>query len=71
MRKSNWSDLLSALAMSERDRVRRLFESAIMKALAVISDIKTTFRHKTLERCKMKSMNHALSQALQKRTGAR
>jgi len=41
MRKSNWSDLLSALAMSERDSVRRLLASATMKALAVISEIKT------------------------------
>lgn len=42
MRKSNWSDLLSALAMSERDNVRRLLESAMIKALAVISEIKTS-----------------------------
>lgn len=42
MRKSNWSDLLSALAISERDNVRRLLESAMMKALAVISEINTT-----------------------------
>lgn len=41
MRKSNWSDLLRALAMSDLDRVRRLFESAIIKALAVISEINT------------------------------
>ena len=41
MRKSNWSDLFRALAMSERESVRRLFESAIMNARAVISDIKT------------------------------
>ena len=43
MRKSNWSDLLSALAMSARDKVRRLLESATMKARAVISAIKTLF----------------------------
>ena len=42
MRKSNWSDLLTALAMSARERVRRLFESAMMKARAVISAINTT-----------------------------
>ena len=41
IRKSNWSDLLSAFAMSARDNVRRLFESATIKARAVISDIKT------------------------------
>jgi len=41
MRKSNWSDLLSALAMSARDNVRRLFESATINARAVISAIKT------------------------------
>ena len=44
IRKSNWSDLLSAFAISARDRVRRLFESAIMNARAVISDMKTTAR---------------------------
>ena len=42
MRKSNWSDLLTAFAMSARDSVRRLFESAIMKARAVISAMNTT-----------------------------
>ena len=41
MRKSNWSDLLRAFAISARESVRRLFESAIMKARAVISAIKT------------------------------
>jgi hypothetical protein len=41
MRKSNWSDFPSALAMSARDRVRRLLESATMNARAVISAIKT------------------------------
>lgn len=45
MRKSNWSDLLSALAMSARDRVRRLLESATMNARAVISAIKTVRWH--------------------------
>ena len=42
MRKSNWSDLLTAFAMSARDRVRRLLESAMMNARAVISAINTT-----------------------------
>lgn len=41
MRKSNWSDLLTAFAMSARDSVRLLFESAMMKARAVISEMKT------------------------------
>ena len=41
MRKSNWSDLPSALAISARDRVRRLLESATMNARAVISAMKT------------------------------
>ena len=41
MRKSNWSDLLSAFAMSARESVLRLFESAIMNARAVISAMKT------------------------------
>ena len=41
MRKSNWSDFDTALAMSARESVRRLFESAMMNALAVISEIKT------------------------------
>jgi predicted protein tyrosine phosphatase len=41
MRKSNWSDLLKALEISERDRVRRLLESAMMNARAVISEMKT------------------------------
>ena len=41
MRKSNWSDLLRAFAMSARDNVRRLFESAMMNARAVISAMKT------------------------------
>lgn len=41
MRKSNWSDLLTALAMSARESVRRLLESAMMKARAVISEMKT------------------------------
>ena len=42
IRKSNWSDLLIAFAMSARERVRRLFESAMIKARAVISAMKTT-----------------------------
>lgn len=41
IRKSNWSVLLNAFAMSDRDSVRRLFESAIMNARAVISAMKT------------------------------
>lgn len=50
MRKSNWSDLLRALAMSDLDRVRRLFESAMMKALAVISEINTGGRLSTFSK---------------------
>lgn len=42
IRKSNWSDLLTALAMSARESVRRLFESAMMNARAVISAMKTS-----------------------------
>lgn len=42
IRKSNWSDLLSAFAMSDRERVRRLLESAMMKARAVISEMNTS-----------------------------
>ena len=42
MRKSNWSDFESALAMSDRESVRRLLESATMKARAVISEMKTS-----------------------------
>jgi hypothetical protein len=41
IRKSNWSDLLRAFAMSDRERVRRLLESAIINARAVISEINT------------------------------
>ncbi len=41
IKKSNWSDLLSALAISDRERVRRLLASATMKARAVISSMKT------------------------------
>ena len=41
IRKSNWSDFASAFAMSARDSVRRLLESAIMNARAVISAMKT------------------------------
>ena len=41
IRKSNWSDLAMARDMSDRERVRRLFESATMNARAVISAIKT------------------------------
>lgn len=71
MRKSNWSDLLIALAMSARDNVLRLFESAMMKARAVISAMKTVDWvdgewHVTHEQCA-----RVLSQALQKSIGAR
>lgn len=41
IRKSNWSDLLSAFAISALDNVLRLLESATMKARAVISEINT------------------------------
>src|SRR5882762_5487703 len=41
IKKSNWSDLERAFEISERESVRRLFESAIMNARAVISDMKT------------------------------
>ena len=68
IRKSNWSDLFSALAMSERDRVRRLFESAMMNAREVISAMNTATCQrrnppKFGQRC-------SLSQALQKSIGA-
>ena len=41
MRKSNWSDFASALAMSARESVLRLFESATMNARDVISAMNT------------------------------
>lgn len=41
IKKSNWSDFERAFEISERESVRRLFESAIMNARAVISDMKT------------------------------
>lgn len=41
IKKSNWSDLERAFEISDRESVRLLFESAIMNARAVISDIKT------------------------------
>lgn len=44
MRKSNWSDLLRAFAISDRERVRRLLESAMMNARAVISEMNTNHR---------------------------
>ena len=44
IKKSNWSDLDNALAMSARESVRRLFESATMKARAVISAMNTGVR---------------------------
>ena len=52
IRKSNWSDLLNAFAMSERERVRLLFESAMIKARAVISAINTfSLVVRTRKRC--------------------
>lgn len=68
IRKSNWSDLFSALAMSERDRVRRLFESAMMNAREVISAMKTA----TCQRRNPTKFGqrYSLSQALQKSMGA-
>jgi len=48
IRKSNWSDLLSALAMSARDSVRRLFESAMMNARAVTSEMKTVIHEHSI-----------------------
>lgn len=59
--------------MSDRESVRRLFESAIMYARAVISDIKTLKRQQRyLAEAKFyrKRMFGALSQALQNRIGA-
>lgn len=44
IKKSNWSDFESALAMSARESVRRLFESATMNARDVISEMKTIGR---------------------------
>lgn len=41
IKKSNWSDLAIARAMSDLDKVLRLFVSATMKARAVISAMKT------------------------------
>ena len=41
IRKSKWSDLVRALAISALDNVRRLLESATMKARPVISAINT------------------------------
>jgi hypothetical protein len=43
IKKSNWSDLERAFEISERESVRRLLESAIINARAVISDMKTVF----------------------------
>lgn len=45
MRKSNWSDLLIAFAMSARESVRRLSASAMMNARAVISAMNTAHSH--------------------------
>ena len=71
MRKSNWSDLLSALAMSARERVRRLLESAMMNARAVISAMKTETRVCLVDESGPHENIHALSHALQNRIGAR
>ena len=49
IKKSNWSDFERAFAMSARESVRRLLESATMKARAVISAMKT--RGRRLIRC--------------------
>ena len=69
IKKSNWSDLLSAFAISERERVRRLLESAMIKAREVISEMKTCgMVSATLDLTKDK--DNALSHALQKRIGA-
>ena len=71
IRKSNWSDLLSALAMSARERVRRLLESAMMNARAVISAMKTKTRVCLVDESGPHENIHALSHALQNRIGAR
>ena len=68
MRKSNISDLLNAFAMSARERVRRLLESAIMNARAVISEMKTMVG--SVPAPGEKPRGNLLSQALQKRIGA-
>jgi hypothetical protein len=75
MRKSNWSDLLNAFAISERESVRRLFESAIINARAVISAINTENTNgygKKLhpDGAYNDKNDYALSQALQNKIGA-
>ena len=70
MRKSNWSDLLRAFAMSARESVRRLFESAMMNARAVISAMKTCRKVGSTKDRETKSGMGSLSQALQNRIGA-
>ena len=70
MRKSNWSDLVKAFAMSDRDRVRRLLESAMIKARAVISEIKTGRRGSFRVTSESEVLRDSLSQALQNRMGA-
>lgn len=69
IKKSNWSDFDKAFEISARESVRRLLESAIMKARAVISDIKTGVLHETQYRAS--EAEYKLSQALQKRIGAK
>lgn len=71
MRKSNWSDLLKAFAISDRDRVRRLLESAIMNARAVISEMNTNKLYILSRPYLIQMHRYALSQALQKRIGAK
>ena len=55
--------------MSDLDRVRRLFESAMIKALAVISEINTKSSLSTFSEVNRLLWN-VLSHALQNRIGA-
>lgn len=71
IKKSNWSDLLSALAMSARERVRRLLESAMINARAVISEMNTKFDTDVSYTVGGYCMcEDSLSQALQNKIGA-
>ena len=60
--------------MSARDSVRRLLESATMNARAVISAMKTFFRHSENQRNRVwgsrRELMSALSHALQNKMGA-
>jgi len=57
--------------MSARDKVLRLFESATMKALAVISEMKTMRDTSSCELLEgVMTRQPSLSQALQNRMGA-